>query len=560
MKKSLLTLLMMLTIISLSKAQTTYVDFETNTNPTGYVFGGNGYEPGVANPDNTGNTSATVGKVTTGNETWSGMAMPIGGTVDFSNSATTFTMDVYSDVTGAVLFKLENATNTSQAVELSIDYTTANAWQTLSFNLGDTLDAGLYSQIVLFFNFGTTNATTWYFDNIVGPNATFGSNVNVNLKIDDKLEVASSVGLTIEGEDISLTKGGNLYTAQKTLAPYTIENGGGDYEAIIKLDGANYDTTTITVSGGSATMDWNYIILKEEPEDGTALAISVGSKPPVIDGQIDNVWNNARVHPLQQRTWWGSATGLYSYYKIMWDIDNLYILNYVDDNTPKNDGDPVYENDNVEIFFDMNQSSSSSFDADDWQIRAVRGKDTWTGSSNTESANWSTAQRAQTNLPNNSGYIVEWAIPWTTLSSAFLPLVTTKFNFDVVVADVADGAGRDYIIAWNTYLDQNYNNTTLYGTITLSDQTKEITGIQNVNMVDFTVYPNPANGYIKLTSENIINDVKVIDIAGKVLLNNYGVSNTKVEINTNELPGGIYFIHVNDNTGNSSTKRIVIVR
>ncbi len=556
----LLTFVLALTLGAIG--QTTYVDFETNANPIGYDFGGNGHTFGVDNPNTTGNTSATVGEITTGAETWSGIAMPIGGTITFSATDTDFTMDVLSDATGDVVLKLENANDANQFVEVTSQYTTADAWETLTFSFPDTLEAGVYSQLVLFFNFGTTEETTWYFDNIVGPSAEFGNDVTVDLNVEDKLGIANtSVSLEIEGELITLTQDGNLWTGQEVLAPYTISEGGGEYETYVLVDDEVIDTTTISVSGGSATMDWFYLILIEEPEDGTANAISVDGTAPVIDGTIDEVWNNAKVHPLQQRDWYGSPTGLYSYFKIMWDADNVYILNYVDDDTPNAQGTDPWMNDNVELFFDMNQSASAGFDSDDWQIRCIRGEDSWTGSENVTDAWAADVERAQTEFADNSGYIVEWAIPWTSLSATFLPLVDFEFNFDVSVADDAnDVAGREYIIAWNSNQDINYNNTELYGTVTLSDMTNE-TAIHEVvnNIPNLSVFPNPVRSQLNIQAGNKIDKVEIFDVVGRTVYNLNDINNKAVSISVDNLQDhAIYMVKITDKEGNINTRKVKV--
>src|SRR6056297_1764325 len=113
MKQILLILTGLLIMTSSSFAQFTYADFES-VDPQGTPFGGNTYVPGVANPDATGdNTSSTVAQTSTGWETWSGIAFPVGGTIDFSATDTSFFMDVYSDVTGTVMFKVEHPTNSN---------------------------------------------------------------------------------------------------------------------------------------------------------------------------------------------------------------------------------------------------------------------------------------------------------------------------------------------------------------------------------------------------------------------------------------------------------------
>ncbi len=557
--KNLLLILMVFAAMSfVATGQTVYLDFETHLNPIGYDFGGNSHEFGIDNPNTTDNVSAKVGKITTGPETWSGIAMPVGGSITFSPTDNTFSMDVHSDVTGTVLLKLENSANTAQFVEVSAEYTTTDAWETLTYTFPDTLEAGLYNQLVMFFNFGTTEETVWYFDNVVGPAAVFGSDVTVNMKVDDKLGIANtSVALKVEGEDIALTQDGNLWTASKDLAPYTIVDGGGEYEAIVLVDDEAIDTAVINVSGGAATMDWNYLILIEEEEDGTANAISVGDTPPVIDGEIDAVWDNAKMHPLQQRSWWGNPTGLYSYFKIMWDIDNVYILNYVDDATFANSGTEPYENDNVELFFDMDQSRGTPFDANDWQIRCVRGLDSYTGSANVTETWGEDVSRAQKEYNDSTSYVVEWAIPWTSLSSSFLPLESVEFNFDVAVADVADGVGRDYIVAWNTNQDINYQNTELYGTITLSGDEVE-TSVPDFEIPNLKVYPNPVVDQLRIEAANELLSLEVFDMTGRRVSVFSDINSRTVSFNIEgKFNSGLHLVKLTDAKGNISSRMVV---
>lgn len=558
MRNLLLLILFSLVYVGATTAQTTYLDFETGVDPTAYPFGGSAFESGVDNPDATGvNVSQKVGKTITGVETWAGMALPIGGSVGFSQTSNTITMDVYSDVTGDVVFKLENANNTSQAVELTTAYTTANAWETLTFEFGDTLEADVYTQFVLFFNFGTSDETTWYFDNVVGPEANFSDDVDVNLIINDKLGMANTVALNIEGEDVALTQDGNLWTASKLMAPYNIVEGGGDYEAIVMVDSEPFDTATITVAGGQTTMDWNYLLLNEDEEDGTALAISVGDTPPTIDGTIDDVWGNAKVHPLQQRDWWGTPTGLYAYFKIMWDVTNVYVLIDVDDNTLFNGGGDPWENDNAEMFFDMDQSASDGYDANDFQIRTIWNKDTFTGSPNVEAEGWSdNVSRAQTTKDGDTGYIIEWAIPWASLSTSFLPVESVEFNFDMAVADVADGVGRDYIVSWSTNEDIAYKNTSLFGTVTLSNKTVEV-GIDRTEIENLSVYPNPVNDNLYVTAGVNISEITVHDITGRVISSSI-VNAAKANINVSSLTSGIYILRITDEQGNVSARKIKV--
>jgi len=566
MKKVLLIITSLLIMASSSFAQLTYADFESQE-PTGYVFGGNTYTPGIDNPDQSGNnTSSKVAWSATGGETWSGLAMPIGGTIDFAPGDTTFTMDVYSAVSGTVLFKLENTSNSDIAVEVSQEYTATNTWETMEFAFPDTVSADTYGQIVLFFNEGTTDSTNWYFDNIIGPSATFGSDVDVNLIVEDKSGNASSVSIDVNGSNISLTEENNdVWTDTTTLAPYTMPEGGGEYEAIINVNGEPFDTTLITVTGDAATMDWNYLLLDEEPEDGTADAINVGDTPPTIDGEIDAVWDSAKTHTMQQRGWYGSPTGLYSKWKIMWDTDNVYLLYIIEDDTPyaENTDSLFYKNDNVETFFDMDQSASEGYDNNDWQIRTVRNSDVWSGSENVDSTWASDLERAQNQMENNEGYIIEMAIPWISLSSTFLPLEGEKFNYDCNAADVtAESGARVYIESWATDEDIAYKNTSKFGTITLvgggDDGDDDETSINQTpeSLKNIKMYPNPAQKHISLENLKDVKTVSICNVLGATI-KEVPVNNERMNINVEGLNEGIYFVIFRNEKGQSNSLKLL---
>ena len=120
-------------------------------------------------------------------ELWAGTTVSTlpGNTIErigFANGSTTITARVWSPVAGIkVRIKVENAADAGKSVETEASVTTANAWQTLSFNFANpaagtaALDLGAtYNRLSVFFDFGTTGAAagaarTYYLDDIVRP-------------------------------------------------------------------------------------------------------------------------------------------------------------------------------------------------------------------------------------------------------------------------------------------------------------------------------------------------------------------------------------------------------
>ena len=58
---------------------------------------------------------------------------------------------------------------------------------------------------------------------------------------------------------------------------------------------------------------------------------------------------------------------------------------------------------------------------------------------------------------------------------------------------------------------------------------------------DFTVYPNPTNGMLKIITQNISTDFIITDVLGKTLK----TGNTKDEIDVSDFVNGLYFISIN---------------
>jgi hypothetical protein len=566
MKNFLLTIFVSLTLVGLSFGQTTLVDFETVADPLVEPFDITSYTSAVANPDGTG----SVGKVVKdGSKSWGGINVYFGGDVQFTGTNDTLSIDFYTTDAGnndtiyftLQLFQRGGGSTTIQVDAYYVDAvtTTTGVWRTLKFAIPDGT-TGIYNQMVIFFGWSNSNdGDTYYFDNVVAPGFTAYTSTDVTFNITDKFNNATDVQLFIEGTEATLTQTDNVYSNTTSLDPYTVLVGEsvGIYEVVYShmANGVEVrDTTSFVCGNTTGSQELLQLIIVEAPEDGTALAISVGTTPPTIDGTVDAVWANAKTHTHQERSWWGSPTGLYSSWKIMWDIDNVYLLYIVEDATPYNANANNYENDCVETFFDMNQSAGTPFDADDYQIRTIRGLDTWTGSVD---ATWGAdVSRAQDTT--DEGYTIEMAIPWSSLSASLLPLAGTEFNYDGCVADVgASGGARLYRESWTTNSDIAYLNTVDYGTITLSALTNEgSTAIRNTEVSNLSVYPNPANNQLTISSELELSSISIVDITGRVVNSISSINSNYTVLNVNNLTEGIYIVKVTDVEGNSSSQKI----
>ncbi|THH36541.1 PKD domain-containing protein [Neolewinella litorea] len=144
--------------------------FEDATKTYEFIgFGGASAEV-VDNPDASGiNTSARVGKLNKGegSEVWAGSVFELGAPVDFSASQE-LSMKVWSPRAGIpVLLKLENATDGDIFAEVTVNTTTANQWEEVTFDFSGADLSQSYSKLVLFFDFGTAGTgADYYFDDV----------------------------------------------------------------------------------------------------------------------------------------------------------------------------------------------------------------------------------------------------------------------------------------------------------------------------------------------------------------------------------------------------------
>lgn len=91
-------------------------------------------------------------------------------------------------------------------------------------------------------------------------------------------------------------------------------------------------------------------------------------------------------------------------------------------------------------------------------------------------------------------------------------------------------------------------------TVILMDLTP--TNVANLEKISFDFYPNPANGYITVRTDEIGSTLRIIDISGK-LIRVEKVVNTNQRIDLNGVKSGVYFISVESEARRILQKLIV---
>ncbi len=84
------------------------------------------------------------------------------------------------------------------------------------------------------------------------------------------------------------------------------------------------------------------------------------------------------------------------------------------------------------------------------------------------------------------------------------------------------------------------------------------TGIADVENVEMSMYPNPANDYVMISSSSVIKEVAVINALGQKVAT-YTTNAENVRLDTQDLAKGVYMISILTNEG-SAVKKLTVVK
>ncbi|MFP4367586.1 MAG: sugar-binding protein [Bacteroidales bacterium] len=193
--------------------------------------------------------------------------------------------------------------------------------------------------------------------------------------------------------------------------------------------------------------------------------------PPDIDGEIDEIWNTTPSYPLTKliKNNLGpipDAEDISASFRSLWDENNFYLLvEVVDDVIFNGISSPDHQNDNLEVYFDINNSKLSQYDGiDDDQIRFIPGVDTINSKRGViaDDIEFSYKQTSE-------GYRFEMRFPWNSLTSeSFSAAEGVEIGFDILVTDNDNSSTKNYIYAWSSPENNAWQNTQIFGILKLN--------------------------------------------------------------------------------------------
>ena len=112
-----------------------------------------------------------------------------------------------------------------------------------------------------------------------------------------------------------------------------------------------------------------------------------------------------------------------------------------------------------------------------------------------------------------------------------------------------------------SYTVSGSNATNLTGCINSIIFTQSVSicaeiSFNTIKIIEFKIYPSPTSDHINITTNNLINTIKIYNVEGKEVLNET-VGSTSAKLNIENLSSGMYFAHV---TSNGITSKIKFIK
>jgi hypothetical protein len=79
---------------------------------------------------------------------------------------------------------------------------------------------------------------------------------------------------------------------------------------------------------------------------------------------------------------------------------------------------------------------------------------------------------------------------------------------------------------------------------------------ESLNDFEMTVFPNPTAGYVQINSKNRINEIRIYDLVGNVLREEYSDTGMIAALSLNSLPSGVYIVEIQ--LGNKKARNAIL--
>lgn len=573
--KKIYTLLMALTFASFSFAQDFPIDFESGS--YSFVDFDGGAVTVIANPQSSGiNTSANVAQMVKGaGEIWAGSKLALAAPVDFTTNQV-FTMKVFSPRVGVpVLFKLEGETN-AIATEKSVNTTVANQWETLTFDFSGST-SGIYMNLVFIYDLGISGDGsanfTFLFDDIeFSPSPVVLPTLPINFETGDFSFVDFDGGAATvianpqsSGSNTSATvaqiirNGGAIYGGSKLLLNSKIDFSSAatitmkvfstraGVPVLFKLEGDGGAQTEVsvytTVANEWETLEWDFT---GKPSDTYNFLVFMFDFGTVGDGSANSIFLFDDIQQID-------ATGGLSQIDLPVDFESETV-NYAMADFGGNAYSLVEDPENAANTVIKVVKTAGAATWAGTTIGTALGFATYIPISLTDSKMtvrvWSpdanTPIRLKIEDANDKTHTCETQTN-TTVASGWETIIFDFANQATGTESLSVGLGHGWV----------YNKASIFFNFDIEGTDKvyyfddvkmyeETTGFDDLNQLDFQVYPNPAFDYLYISNTANLKRIEIYSITGQKVKT---VETFDNKIQVSELPQGVYVLTAESNSG-----------
>ena len=579
--KKIFTLLMALTFTGFSFAQST-IDFETVGQDWSWTLFENGdndvslYSV-VDNPVNTGiNTSAKAGKyiVNADAQAWAGLWSADLGSLTFTSDNCIVKVEVYKDVVSNFGVKFEND-DASVAFEVKVANTLTGEWEELTFDFSAHIGKTV-TKLVLFPDFPDTRTagSTNYFDNISFSASTTPPVENPSLPMD--FETGDFSFIDFDGGAVTVidnpqSSGINTSTKVAQMVKSAGQTWGGSW---IALDGAiDFSTNNAFSMKVYSPRVGVPVLLKIENADDGGINME-----KTVNTTVANAWETLTFD------FTGATSDTYS--KLVFIFENGTMgdgsadwtflfddIEQVDATGGLSQIDMPVDFESATVNYTMtdfggNASSlvEDPVDASNTVAKVIKtsGAATWAGTT------IGTALGFATPLPLTSTVTKVSVMVYSPTSGIQIRLKAEDHNDPTLTVETE--ATTTTANAWeelvfdfsNVATGTNpYNPATTFDKVSVFfnfgvdgtdkvyyfDDVKmydETTGFDELNKINFQVYPNPASNYLYISNTANLKRIEIFSVTGQKVKT---VETFDNKIHVAELPQGVYVISAESNLG-----------
>lgn len=583
--KKIFTLLLALTFTSFSFAQST-IDFETVGQDWSWTIFENGDNDAslysvVDNPDNTGvNTSAKAGKyiINDGGQPWAGLWSADLGSLTFSADNSIVKVMVYKDVVSNVGIKFEND-DASVAFQVLVPNTLTGEWEELTFDFSAQVGKTV-TKIVLFPDFPDTRTagSTNYFDNISFSATTAPPIENPSLPMD--FETGDFSFTDFDGGAVTVidnpqSSGTNTSTKVAQMVKSAGQTWGGSW---IALDGPiDFSTNNAFSMKVYSPRVGVPVLFKIENADNGGINME-----KTVNTTVANQWETLTFD------FTGAASDTYS--KIVFIFENgtmgdgsadwTFLFDdivQVDATGGLSQIDMPVDFESETVDYTMTDFGGNSYsivedptDAENTVAKVIKttGAATWAGTT------IGTALGFATNIPITLTESKMTVRVWSPTANTPIRLkiedandpthtcetetnTTVTAGWETVEFDFANQATGTESLSVGLGYGWVYNKASIFfnfGTegadeVYYFDDVKmyeETTGFDELNKIDFQVYPNPATDYLYISNTADLKRIDIYSVTGQKIKTIEAIDS---KIQVSELPQGVYIVTAESNSG-----------